>query len=329
MRIKHKIKKGINLLNSFFYKYKKSIKRFGISYSTEIFIGDIIIQLITHKIICNKKFESIFYNRRHCIIKKNIINNYGNIIFQELENHPQLTNNGPIWFCWLQGEEQMPEYVKLCYNSTKKNGTREVILITMDNYKKYIELPNHIIEKVNKGLFTYTFFTDILRANLLYKYGGLWCDSRILITQPLTKEYFNYNYFTVKNKTKNCWYVSDYRWTVGFMSASPHSPIFHLLMTFFSNYTKNEDFLIDYFLIDYTLSIAYEYNKQIKALIDAVPYNNESFFILVNNVTPNEQDYKKIQQTSLFLLPKYEKEELKKTLEDKSSLLNHILQLCY
>lgn len=43
----------------------------------------------------------------------------------------------PIWVCWWQGEEQMPDIVKACYHSIQKHAcTHPVILITSENYQK-------------------------------------------------------------------------------------------------------------------------------------------------------------------------------------------------
>lgn len=327
--MKNKLKKSILLLKTYFSKYTKSIKKYGFIYSTEIFIGDIIIQLIAHQIVCNSYLESLFFKRRHLIVKNAILSNYGYIIkqVQQTNNNFQdsIKNDGPIWFCWLQGENEMPKYVKLCYEAIKQNNSRKVNLITMANYNKYIELPNYITEKIQKGVFSYTFFSDILRVNLLYKYGGLWSDSRILTTKSINEEYFNYKFFTIKNKPQNNWYVSNYRWTVGFMACPPHSPILEILKDVFSTYVKNEDFLLDYFLMDYVIAIAYENNNEIKKILDIIPYNNEAFFILGSN---KNQVLNTLQNTTLYLLPKYNKSEFEKVLNDKSSLLNHILQSC-
>ena len=47
-------------------------------------------------------------------------------------------------------------------------------IITKDNWQQYMELPNHIIEKVENGKITLTHFSDIIRAELIKNYGGVW-----------------------------------------------------------------------------------------------------------------------------------------------------------
>ena len=53
-----------------------------------------------------------------------------------------------IWICWFQGIENAPELVKACYNSVLKNyKDKEIIVLTEENYKKYVDMPEHIIKK--------------------------------------------------------------------------------------------------------------------------------------------------------------------------------------
>lgn len=328
MKFKQKTEKGIFLIRTIFNKYKKSINSFGFIASTKVFVGDFIILLIENNIITSKNFVDSFFSKRHSLVKNMIINKYGDVIKQEPTSKEinSSINDGPIWFCWLQGESEMPEYVRFCYESIKRNGNRKVNLITKSNYAEYIELPNYIIEKVDKGLFSYTFFADILRVNLLYKYGGLWSDSRILLTQPLSQTYFNYDFFTIKNKPKKNWFVSNYRWTVGFIACTRNSPICYILKNLFAEYVKKEDFLIDYFLTDYIIAIAYEYNLKIKQLIDTVPYTNDYFFIFTAGVANSGQTLSiPNRENSIFLLPKFKGDSFNQTIKENKSLLGQIL----
>ncbi len=327
MSIKLKFHKGIFRIKNITHKYRNSIKSFGFIPSTKIFIGDFIIILITHNIIPSKKIAKLFFDKRHSLIKNSIISKYGDIIKKELDSQSRCLqkNEGPIWFCWLQGESEMPKYVKFCYESIKRNGTREVNLITISNYTKYIQLPDYIIEKVDKGLFSYTFFADILRVNLLYKYGGLWSDSRILLTQPINQNYFDYEFFTIKNHPKSNQFVSNYRWTVGFMACTPKSPIFGVLKNFFAEYVKREDFLVDYFLMDYIIAIAYECNTEIKQLIDKIPCTNDYFFFLTDEKIDSKQTlFTSINKNSIFLLPKLSDNSFEQAIKDNKGPLSQI-----
>ena len=56
-----------------------------------------------------------------------------------LEQH----QSNKVWFCWLQGLDNAPELVKVCLRSQQKLLTdREIIVITLDNYTDYVQLPD-------------------------------------------------------------------------------------------------------------------------------------------------------------------------------------------
>lgn len=78
-----------------------------------------------------------------------------------------------VWFCWLQGMVQAPPIVISCYNSIKKNlKDREIRDVDNEKLKGYVELPDYIINKWEKGRIPAALFSDLLRLELLIKYGG-------------------------------------------------------------------------------------------------------------------------------------------------------------
>ena len=96
-----------------------------------------------------------------------------------------------IWIMWWQGMDNAPAVVKMCYRSVKDRygDNYEIILLDKDNYRQYVELPEDIERKIEdekifleKGQVPLQFLTDIIRLELLIKYGGLWMDATILCT---------------------------------------------------------------------------------------------------------------------------------------------------
>ena len=55
------------------------------------------------------------------------------------------------------------------------------------------------MDKYKKGIFTRTHFSDILRLELLTKYGGTWIDASVLITKFDSRFYDNTLFFLVKH----------------------------------------------------------------------------------------------------------------------------------
>ena len=96
----------------------------------------------------------------------------------ELELNEMPSKKDYVWFCWLQGIDSAPKLVQDCYNSIRYwLKDKEIIVITKENYKQYVEFPDYIIEKWEKGIISNTHFSDLLRLELLIRHGGLWLDA--------------------------------------------------------------------------------------------------------------------------------------------------------
>ena len=109
--------------------------------------------------------------------------------FDEAYNHElahQFSNK--VWVCWFQGMEHEPELVRKCFESLKQNLTdREIVLITEKNLKEYVDFPDYILRKWEKGEITHTHMTDLLRLELLIRHGGMWIDATVLCTEKEEK----------------------------------------------------------------------------------------------------------------------------------------------
>lgn len=99
--------------------------------------------------------------------------------------------NSTIWTCWLQGVNDAPDMVSKCIESMRKTG-KDVIVLDKYNFKKYVDIPRHIIEKWKKGIITNTHLSDILRVMVLNKHGGCWMDSTVYISESVNS-HFNLN----------------------------------------------------------------------------------------------------------------------------------------
>jgi len=83
-----------------------------------------------------------------------------------------------IWFLWLQGLDNAPLLVRNCYESwVKHNPGWEVILLDESNISNYVPL--------NYNGLTIQSLSDVLRINLLAKYGGVWVDATCFCMKPL------------------------------------------------------------------------------------------------------------------------------------------------
>lgn len=206
-----------------------------------------------------------------------------------------------IYFCWLQGEDNLPTVVQCCYNSLKQNAGRyKVVFIDEKNFSRYVDIAPHIMEKFRAGKISRTHFSDILRVNLLERYGGLWLDATILVTEPLKnyRDFWQMPYFTQKCyhdknplnpfvKSFGC-YIFYARWAGFAQGASVrHNPFFVFEKEFFNEYWRDFDKPILYDFMDFMTDFAYEYIPCVRRQIDAVPINNAQVWTLLSHL--NEQ----------------------------------------
>lgn len=189
--------------------------------------------------------------------------------------HPKV-----IWWCWLQGIESAPPIVRACYNSLvqdewlKVQGYK-VNVINAENWKTHIELPDYIVNKWAKKQIPPALFTDLLRLQLLIKYGGIWIDSTVLCTGfngsrgQEFKNYLDANLFlfqyTPEGTTKD---ISISNW---FISAHSNNEVLMTLRDMLFAYWKDYNCTLDYYIFHLFFSIvAQEYPEEIAAM----PYGN-------------------------------------------------------
>jgi uncharacterized membrane protein YwzB len=95
-----------------------------------------------------------------------------------------------IWIYWDQGIKNAPDVVKRCAHSwTTKNPSWKVIIIDKNEIHKYVnlELSDAILSKI--GL---TKKSNLIRLQLLEKYGGVWADATLYCVIPLDNWIYNY-----------------------------------------------------------------------------------------------------------------------------------------
>lgn len=177
-----------------------------------------------------------------------------------------------IWTCWWQGKEQMPKVIRMCHQSLLNNSNgHKVILITKDNFRNYVEIPQYIIDIANKGLLSLTHMGDVVRTALLAKHGGIWVDAGLFITRPIIE---HTGFFSPKILSMNSGFISEHKWCVGMLETTKDSLLFSFVRDCFYLYLSKNNCFIDYFQFDFTIKIAYSIFDNVKSSIDAVPFNN-------------------------------------------------------
>lgn len=226
---------------------------------------------------------------------------YSNFIKELPKYKEEKDKDNVIWWCWLQGEENTPKLNKSCLSSIKKYvKDKKVIIISEKNIQEYVTFPDFIIKKYKNGIISKAHFTDLLRLELLIKYGGTWIDSSVFLT-GYNKELFDSDFLVFKNNSKS---IIASSW---FITSNKNNPILKITRDILYDYWEHRNFQLHYYLFHLCFTLA------------SKNYNN-----IINNMPSYSNIETHLMQKEL--LNKYDKnrfEELKK-LSTVHKLSNHI-----
>lgn len=198
------------------------------------------------------------------------------------DNSLPRVSSSKVWICWLQGMEKAPTVVKRCYESVRDNLTdREVVLITAENMNQFVQFPDYILEKWKRGIITHTHLTDLLRLELLIKYGGMWLDATVLCTEKeknIPRYFFDSDLFFFQSlkpgRDGEALYISSW-----LMSAKTNNKILMAAQKMCYEYWKTNNSMDDYFLLHAFVSIVLDYYEEDWKAI--VPRDNAAPHILL------------------------------------------------
>ena len=167
---------------------------------------------------------------------------------EELELNEMPAKKDYVWFCWLQGIDSAPKLVQDCYNSIRYwLKDKEIIVITKENYKQYVEFPDYIIEKWEKGIISNTHFSDLLRLELLIRHGGLWLDATTYLTGPLPNYIEDNNFFVYSNGWLDMEMINMGSWLM--YSKKSNNYLLTETRKLLYKYWKKYNYLKNYFLL--------------------------------------------------------------------------------
>ena len=271
--------------------------------------------------------------------------------FKKFNSSRELKHEHPkvIWWCWLQEIEAAPPIVRACYNSLMREfkGSRvqdlsdgyEIKVIDAENWKEYIELPDYIVKKWEKKQIPPALFSDLLRLELLIKYGGTWIDSTVLCTgfkefnglssssgsssSPSVQEFKKYleaDLFLFQYTKQGSIPVSISNW---FISAHSNNEVLIALRDMLYAYWKDYDCVLDYYIFHlFFVVISKEYPDQILAM----PYGQSQNSLVLLHHWSEKFDQKKWDKlTSQVCFHKLAFRVSEETKKNKASYYYHIL----
>lgn len=219
-----------------------------------------------------------------------------------------------VWVCWFQGMENAPEIVKRCYQSLKQYITdREIVVISEKNYRDYVGFPEYIEEKIQSGIISKTHMSDLLRLELLIKYGGTWIDATVLCTGVCPKYMLDSDLFLFQmlkpglDGASTC--ISNW-----FLTACKGNCLLKLTQQLLYQYWKENNKIEDYFLFHDFFQLAIEtYPREWEQVI---PFSSSTPHILLLRLFDiyDEKMWSAVQEQTVFhkLTYKFSEENRKK-----------------
>lgn len=256
----------------FLYKYFPSFVLSKVIYTLKVSKERLIFRIINDlgSNISNQNYQVDFYNQ-------------------------SITKEKVIWSIWLQGEENAPLLVKKCFESIRRNNQWELIVITKSNMDQFVKIPPRILSKYLKGLISHTSFSELLRIELLNKYGGLWVDSTIFFTQNNEYDFSEVDFLSLKGIDRFSPGEPLGFIPVFFMYSKCDLEYIKFVRDLLFSYWVRFDYSIDYFLIDYIFKYVYINNSTFKDSYDGIPLLGRNRFLLnsvMNEVFTDELNEK-------------------------------------
>ncbi|MBR5101331.1 MAG: hypothetical protein IKX34_08560 [Bacteroidales bacterium] len=246
-----------------------------------------------------------------------------------------------IWFCWLQGLDDAPPIVKACYASLNciqhsesfdasgpnTDPVYHIQVIDNNNWREYVELPDYVVRKWEKKQIPAANFSDLLRLELLIKYGGTWIDSTVLCTgfgtqatqkalAFLDADLFLFQY--TPEGTANGISISNW-----FITACTNNEVLMVLRDMLYEYWKEFDCTLDYYMFHlFFRMVAAEYPEQIKAM----PYGSSQRSIALTphwNEPFNQEQWEKLVSKVAF--HKLSHRVDKRVVDNKNNYYNYIV----
>lgn len=262
---------------------------------------------------------------------------YANYQYMDVVDLEQIANRKvndekiPIFILWLQGLENAPEIVARCIKSIIDNSPTytEVHILTNDNLFDYISLPDFIICKYNVGIINNTKLSNMIRCQLLYRYGGLWIDSTYFVQQSMDDNIFENDFWTIK-LARSPWRadITEGRWSNNIFYCKKGNLLMRYLVNAFFVYWAKHDELIDYFIFDMFIAIAYENIDIVKMQIDAVPSSNPHVldFVEILNERFDKTQWEELKSNTNFFKLTWKKSFEKKNIVDKKTFYGEICE---
>ena len=243
--------------------------------------------------------------------------------FEDLTINRGIDLNNTVFIYWKQGWNNIPPIVEKCQQSVKQYlNNHPIILLDENNVYEYVSFPDYILDHRKKGIINEPLFSDLLRLNLLIKYGGYWCDATCYFSGKIPDwieeaDFFMYNSSLLSEN------LSPIKCSSWFIKSSKDNILLTYVRNFLYGYFKKYDFVIHYYIFHLSFAVFVNEDKDCENI-----WNNKLY---LDNMSPHIMQFsldkkytptlfKHITQQSFIHKLTY-----KKTILDKESIYQHLL----
>lgn len=251
-------------------------------YTTLRDFGPQVAAAYVRKIWEDSSLESV--RNHNAVILAYLEREYGTLLekYRDQAEPAAGPENAPIWMLWWDGE--MPDIIKLCHRSRLRHaGAHPVILLGKDNVRDYVSFPDCVWEQFENGTLRIQHLADMIRVQLIRKYGGLWLDASIYCAGAIPEECFRMPLYSIKG-SPDPRFVSNNQWTTFAIGGYPGNVLCSFLDDFFQEYCSRGKPFIDYFMFDCAIALAYKHIPAIRASLDALPKEEKDIYWLNGNL---------------------------------------------
>lgn len=207
-----------------------------------------------------------------------------------------------VWMFWYTGFDTAPPIVKKCAELASRLEEVDLVLIDKNNLEEYFTFEGNIKDLFYKEKISLPHFADILRCQLLSRYGGFWFDATLFCTQTdFIPRHKDLNYFSCKQSV--CSHFTQGLWSTWCCASGKDNPLFAFLYEMFILYFNRYDTILDYIQFDYTWMYAYVKFEWVAEMIDDLRYTSTNATVLIDNFGKmyNQLFFEHIMKTNLFL----------------------------
>lgn len=228
-----------------------------------------IFKVFIELFIPNKKYRSKVKSRwAKLFLKKHVGFAVDNT---NIPSNAPKGNQKIIWQYWHQGLERTPEIINKCFESIKKyHSDYDIRILTFDTIKNYIEIPQKYYDLLEQKKIPIAIFSDVLRLYLLSEYGGIWIDSTIYLTERLSDNILNSDFFVIQKKPETD--AFEDKMVCFFIKANADNRWIHLIKNAIESYWNENDYLIHYFMFEHIVTLLSEANEDLKSDWDKMFY---------------------------------------------------------